>query len=380
MRHRRIRQIMQVLLLILLTNGFFLIEYQLVPRLGDRAAAISGFAFSMLLPPLRVEQPAFSQAAVQMGPYGIQPLSVIGLKSLLYAVQGIPPVFSDPEHSFQVQAAGDPPGETVADGVYQAPIASSIFMDEEGGNEEIGSDEDTGQSGPFAVNNDSGLSLDITTLAASPLGFKQGSTGPKVLILHTHTTEAYVGGLSGNTSKNSTDNQRNVVRVGEEIARYLDQVHGISTIHVKTIHDLPDYNYSYTNAMKTIQASLKQYPSIQVILDIHRDGVSDGQPFRTSLQSGEGSLARVMVVAGSPASGLPHPLWKENVKFGLIFCNALSQRVPGLVRSLYISEYRYNQHASTGALILEVGGDGNSIGEAIASTPYIAAALADVLK
>jgi stage II sporulation protein P len=168
--------------------------------------------------------------------------------------------------------------------------------------------------------------------------------------------------------------------VGSEIAKKLQNTYGIGTIQIKTIHDLPDYNMAYTNALKTITSTLNKYPSIKVVIDIHRDGIAGDMPFNTTTTVNGKKAARVMPVIGTSASGLPHPFWKDNAIFGIKFAFEINKIAPGLSRPVYISEYRYNQHISKGSIIIEVGGDGNSISEAVVSASYIADAIAAVIK
>ncbi|MDP4118841.1 MAG: stage II sporulation protein P, partial [Bacillota bacterium] len=103
------------------------------------------------------------------------------------------------------------------------------------------------------------------------------SGSPQVLILHTHGTESYTPSQQYNfkytSNSRTTDDNYNVVRVGTELTNYLKSM-GISVVHDTTLYDYPDYNSSYDNAFGGIKAMLKKYPSISVVIDLHRDAIN----------------------------------------------------------------------------------------------------------
>jgi len=231
--------------------------------------------------------------------------------------------------------------------------------------------------------NETEYEIDVEKLLYEPLNLNFDKKGPKVLIYHTHTTEAYINNISDlnkkNVSTNTEDPRYNVVRVGEEIKKYLENNYKIDVIHNGTIHDSPDYNSSYNNAYKTVTSILKSYPSIEIVLDIHRDA-TDGKKLRLVTDTNEGKAAQVMSVVSTGAIGLSHPNWRENLKLALKIQQSLNSQCPNLARPIYVSKYRYNQHVSKGAIIIEVGGNGNTLEEALASAKYIAKAINDVIN
>ena len=220
---------------------------------------------------------------------------------------------------------------------------------------------------------------EINKLLKEPLNFKLDEKGPQVLILHTHSSESFVKKLEDvnvrSSSLYSRDPQENVVRVGHELSEQLKKF-GFDVIHNGTEHDIPDHNKSYSNAYETIEKYLKSYPSIKVVLDIHRDGLSKDQPKLRVVKEIDGkNVAQIMFVIGTN-----HPNWKENFKLALKLQDNLNSRNPGIARHIYLSNNRYNQHFTSGSLIVEIGGEGNLISECLESTKYLARAISEVIK
>ncbi len=233
----------------------------------------------------------------------------------------------------------------------------------------------------LTFNNASDYSVDANTLLQSPLAFGSKANEPRVLIVHTHTSEAYFDSPGGR----STDPEENVVRVGTEIAKTLNQA-GIITIHDQTKNDEPDYNGSYKKALGVIQQNLLKYPSIEIVLDIHRDYTvrDDGKPTElhlkpTQTQNGK-NAAQIMFVMGTDSMGLYHPDWRHNLSFAVKIQNKMDQIHPDLCRPINIRTERFNQHMTKGSMIIEVGSSTNTLEEAIRSGSYIGEAIAAVLK
>lgn len=194
--------------------------------------------------------------------------------------------------------------------------------------------------------------------------------GPQILILHTHGSEAYTPppGTEVNWSGDhrSTDSRYNVVRVGDQMAEVFSDS-GISVLHDRTLYDYPSYSGAYDRALAAIQTNLTQYPSIHFILDIHRDAIEDEQGTQYKVISeveGVGTAAQMTLVMGSDGSGLTHEHWRENLRFAANLQQNILQSYPTLMRPLLLRKSRYNQHATTGSLLLEVGAAGNSPEEA----------------
>ncbi len=261
---------------------------------------------------------------------------------------------------------------------------SSIYMEQEDSTQVSPPENNAVSEGKITVHNETKEKLNIDELLKQPLKINFDKKGPQVLIVHTHTTEGYINSLSDLNNKNAVTSSRDprysVVRVGDEIAEILRKKYGIEVVHNGTVHDYPDYNKSYTNCLSTVTKILKSYPSIKVVLDIHRDGLGgNGQKLRAVKNINGKNAAQVMFVVGSNATGLNHPNWKENLAFAVKLEDRLNSISPGLAKPIFISRYRYNQHVTNGAIIIEVGGDGNLLSECIESAKYIAQAINDVL-
>ncbi len=232
--------------------------------------------------------------------------------------------------------------------------------------------------------NCTGYDIDAAALMANAGVITIDDAGPQVLVIHTHGSEAYTP--DGEDQYEESDPYRtedpnyNMVRVGEELCRILES-RGIGTVHDTTLHDYPVYNGSYTRSMEAIEAWLEQYPSIKVVLDLHRDAIeySDGTAYKTYCTVDGEPSAQILILCGTDDSGLYHPNWQENLAFGFTLQAYMDARWPGLTRPLKVSQYRYNMHATAGSLLIEVGSHGNTLQEALTAIRCFAEALADVL-
>ncbi len=221
------------------------------------------------------------------------------------------------------------------------------------------------------------VAVSAEELLRSPLYFYPQDGAPRVLIVHTHTSEAY----AESPNSRSEDKNQNVVAVGAEIKKALKKA-GIGVIHDTTQNDNPSYNKSYTKALSVIERNLAAYPTLEVVLDIHRDYIKRDDDTLAKptikLQNGQ-KAAQVMFVMGTDAMGLYHPEWRHNLAFSAQIQNRLQQTVPGLCRAINIRTERFNQHATKGSMIIEVGTGVNTIEEAKLSGKLLGEAIAYVL-
>lgn len=225
--------------------------------------------------------------------------------------------------------------------------------------------------------------INVAALLAEKLAIHLDLDTPQILIIHTHSSEAFMP--DGNDIYEESDPSRtedknyNIIRVGDELANALEN-RGIPVIHDRELYDYPSYTGAYTRSMEAISNYLEIYPSIKIVIDLHRDAFMDaeGNIYKTVAEINGETCAQVMLVMGTNFSGLYHPNWQENLKLALNLQSAMNQKYPGLARPVTISQYRYNQHATTGSMILEVGCNGNTLQEALAAVRFFADAAGDV--
>ena len=229
-----------------------------------------------------------------------------------------------------------------------------------------------------SVNNTCGYTADPKALLTKPLTWDLTQGGPTVLIVHTHGTESYekTESYQESSAYRTTDTSYNVVSVGAQLKKILEE-NGIGVIHDTAMHDYPSYTGSYNHSRKSIQQYLKEYPSIQMVLDIHRDSVtgSDGKQKRYTLSTEDGTAAQVMLVVGTDANGLTHPDWEENMALAMKLHAQLEKENPGLCRDISFRPQRFNQDLTPGSLLLELGSAGNTRQEALLSAQLVGQAI-----
>ena len=218
---------------------------------------------------------------------------------------------------------------------------------------------------------------DLPALLTQPLSWDLTGAAPTVLIVHSHATESFTGGGYKESSPYHTlDTDHNMISVGAYVARLLE-AGGISVLHDTTLHDSPSYDLSYTNSRKKVQEYLKKYPSIRLVLDLHRDSYEDAQGNQAAhtVFSEGAALAPLMFVVGTNYGGLTHPKWQENLSLALKLQTQLEDLCPGICRNLNLRSQRFNQDLSAGSLLVEVGASGNTYQEAIGAAQMLAKAV-----
>ena len=222
-------------------------------------------------------------------------------------------------------------------------------------------------------------------LVMEPLDWDLTGDEPTVLIYHTHAMESYTPQAGEDYTEEvpfrTADLDYNMVSIGTRLAELLENA-GISVLHDTTLHDAASYNGSYASSRETVEKYLAQYPSIRLVLDIHRDAAEDGSGHQvaTTAETAQGDTARLMLVLGSEAGGLYNPNWQENYALAVKLQAVLEQESPGLCRELHLTDQRYNQDLSPGALLIEVGAAGNSHDEALRAMTPLAEAIAALAK
>ena len=233
------------------------------------------------------------------------------------------------------------------------------------------------------IENRPGLALDVAALAEAQLTLSLPEEGPQVLIVHTHGSEAYTP-AGGDTyvatgECRTTDTTKSVVRVGDEIAKVLTEM-GLTVVHDTGLYDYPEYNGAYDRSLAAVENWLAQYPSIQVVLDVHRDALigADGTVYKPITTINGEKCAQVMLVMGSNAL-YDHPNWLENLSLAVKVQKEMNTLWPTLARPIGLRENRYNQQTAPGAMLVEIGSHGNTLQEALAAARMFARALGAVL-
>ena len=221
--------------------------------------------------------------------------------------------------------------------------------------------------------------VDIPALLETVLDMDLTGDAPAVLILHTHTTESYT--MEDETYEQTAayrtlDPEYNMLSIGERLGQLLEEA-GISVVCAQAVHDYPQYNGAYDRSRETIQAMLEQYPSIQLVLDLHRDAATyaDGSQYATSVTVNGEKIAQLMLVMGTDASGMAHPHWQENLSVALKVLAQLEMQAPGITRTTTLRTSRYNQDLHSAMLLVEVGSAGNTLQQALAAVEILADAL-----
>ena len=229
-------------------------------------------------------------------------------------------------------------------------------------------------AGEGAVLNSAGVEADFAALLEKPLTWNLRDGEPAVLILHTHTTESYTRGNEPYTEVSAwrtLDEGYNMLSIGDAVAQVLEAA-GIRVIQDRTVHDYPSYSGSYAHARETLQALLEEYPTVRMVLDLHRDAAEapSGGQYRT-LANVDGQIcAQLMPVMGSGFEG-----FGENLSLALKLMAQLERQCPGITRPLVLRRASFNQDLCPGAVLMEVGAAGNSREEALLAAKELANAI-----
>ena len=237
------------------------------------------------------------------------------------------------------------------------------------------------------MKNNTDLDIGIKKYLEGNISFRiEKSEKPQVLILHTHATETFKTDdnpyFTDDFSSRSQDTAKNMVSVGKIVAEKLNNA-GIKTLHDTTLHDYPSYSKSYSRSAATVKEYLKKYPSIKVVLDLHRDAVSkeNGDKVKLVTEIGGKKAAQVMLVMGSQSGGVTNfPNWEENFKLAVKLQQKIEQKYPTLARPLMLMSKNYNQSLSSGSLLIEFGTDVNTLKEVHYSAEMVGESLAELLS
>ncbi|MBP3330558.1 MAG: stage II sporulation protein P [Clostridia bacterium] len=249
-----------------------------------------------------------------------------------------------------------------------------------------GEDSATQKEGNVLVKNTTGRDLDISeTLKLQP-SLKKAEKGEiSVLIFHTHTTESYQTldrkTYLKNFSARSENENLNMVRVGKEIAEQLENA-GIGVIHDTQIYDR-SYSGAYERSGEAVDKYLEKYPTIQVVLDVHRDAIQTSETSKikpvTNIKGKK--AAQIMIITGCEGGSITDfPDWEKNLRFALRLQKTAEDMYPTLMRPLFFCNRKYNMYKSECSVLLEMGSDANTLDEAAYSGRLIGDVLAKIIN
>lgn len=227
--------------------------------------------------------------------------------------------------------------------------------------------------------------IDVEQALSLDLTIEKTKKEPKILIFHTHIHEGFA---DSDMSKGLSEG---IWGVGEELKRILEEEYGIGVIHDAGQYDMVNGKGQTTGAYERmeppIREILKKYPSIEVCIDLHRDGVAEGTRLVTEIDGKQ--CAQVMFFNGlcrlnkngtpQPISGLENPYLKENLAFSLQMKTAANQLYPNFTRKIYLNAYRFSLHFMPRSTLIEVGAQTNTKAEAKNAMKPLAQVLASVL-
>lgn len=225
----------------------------------------------------------------------------------------------------------------------------------------------------------------LENLLTQTLTWDLTGADPTVLIYHSHGTEAYTPTSDTTYVEEGGDyrtlnDQRNMLSVGDELTALLEAA-GIGVIHDRTCYDHPDYTAAYSNSRKGVKKHLEQYPSIQLIIDLHRDAAenADGSQWAPTASVNGQDSAKVMFVIGTD-SYYQNAYWQANLSIALKLHVLMEKNHPGVTRPVDLRSQRFNQDLKAGTMIVEVGTAGNTLQEAKNAVSVVAEAIVQLAK
>lgn len=203
--------------------------------------------------------------------------------------------------------------------------------------------------------------LKLDHLLNRPMTIAKNPETPQILIYHTHSQETFVDSIPG-------DPATSIVGAGELLARILREEYGYNVIHHTGEFDVESRDYAYSNSLPVIQQLLAENPTIEVVVDLHRDAVMEGRKLVTELNGKP--TATFMFFNGlsyTKAQGaigyLENPYINENLSFSFQMQVLANEYYPGLTRRIYLKGYRYNMHLRPRSLLIELGAQTNTVEE-----------------
>lgn len=203
--------------------------------------------------------------------------------------------------------------------------------------------------------------FDVEVLSGMDMTIKQSNDMPQILIYHTHSQEAFADSALGNTDTT-------IVGAGELLTQILTEEYGYNVLHHTGEYDVPSRDYAYSKSLPALEQILAENPSIEVVIDLHRDGVAETTHLVTDLNGVP--TARFMFFNGlsytkknGPIGYLENKNLQENLAFSFQMQMAANEYYPGLTRKNYLNGYRYNMHLRGKSLLIELGAQTNTVEE-----------------
>ncbi len=203
--------------------------------------------------------------------------------------------------------------------------------------------------------------LNLQELKGYDLTVSKTDAAPQILIYHTHSRETFADSVQG-------DPEQSIVGVGSFLTKLLEEEYGYSVLHHTAEYDTVR-DEAYAKSLPAIEQLLQENPSIQVVIDLHRDSGNPGREMTVDIDGRK--TARFMFFNGISRSRrtgdiayLANPNLKENLAFSFQMQAAAGEYYPGLTRKIYIKQYRYNMHLRGKTLLIELGDENNTLEEA----------------
>lgn len=207
--------------------------------------------------------------------------------------------------------------------------------------------------------------LDAGKLLKKNMKIRKDGSKPKILIYHTHSQEAFKDSKAG-------DKKTSIVGIGDILAKELNDTYRIPTMHHEGVYDLiggkMDRSRAYQLAEVKVRKILKKYPSIEVVIDLHRDGVGNNTHLVTSIDGKKtGQIMFFNGLSRTKKNGdiayLKNPYIQDNLAFSMQMQLAAAKKYPGFARRIYLKSYRYNMHLMPKYLLIEAGAQTNTVKE-----------------
>lgn len=251
---------------------------------------------------------------------------------------------------------------------------------------QMGATRNTVSYGIVEADNKTDESIDLKALLSTKLPLKEISEDkPSILIYHTHSTEGYeildLGWYAKEYNSRTKDVSRNMIRVGDELTSVLEEA-GFIVIHDRNIYD-EAYDGAYSRSRVSVEQYLKEYPSIQITLDVHRDAIhyDDGTKCKPTVLINGKKAAQVMIITGCEGDGVENfSSWKTNLTFATHLQSCAEEKYNGLMRPIFFCNRKYNMDVTPFSLLLEFGTDANTLEEAVYSARLIGNSLVSLLE